>query len=235
MNIKKVEKQAKKITQMLENIKDEGHVSRIEKDLLLSYIRDLYEKVLNVEEDNKHHSNKSAPVVERSKYENPTPPAPPKPVEIAEVVRQEISENISIPEPTIQREPIVIAEPKVESAPPVVQVPEPIVDDSPSAPTELLELFNAAVTTELSDRLSRSPINDLTKSMGINEKIFTVKELFGGDSALFSNTMSELDKLNSLEQARDYLVKNVAVQEDWANDVKIKKAATFIKLISRRY
>lgn len=235
MNIKKVEKQARKISQLLENIKEEGHVSKIEKDLLLSYIRDMYEKVLDVAEDKKNSSSKNeVSYNEPSRYERQSAPMTTPAVEMAEVVRQEISETNSISTPIAESIPDVVVEaPKVEE----ITIPEPveIVDDSLSVPAELLALFNEADTKELSDKLSKSPIADLTKSMGINEKIFTIKELFGGDSALFSTTMSELDKLTSLEQAQDYLVKSVAVSEDWGNDSKIKKAANFVKLISRRY
>jgi len=71
--------------------------------------------------------------------------------------------------------------------------------------------------------------------MGINERIFTVQELFGGDSDLFNRSMETMDKYTSLEQARDYLVENVAVEQNWADEKKIKKATNFIKLISRRY
>ena len=88
--------------------------------------------------------------------------------------------------------------------------------------------------SELSDRLSRTPIDDLTRCMGINEKIFTMNELFGGDSSLFNNTMSDLNKLDSLDQAKDYLVEKVALEQGWADPGKIKKADKFIKLISRK-
>jgi len=47
--------------------------------------------------------------------------------------------------------------------------------------------------------------------------------------------MASLNKLDSLEQARDYLVTNVAIDQNWASKDKIKKVANFVKLISRRY
>ncbi len=232
MNIKKVEKSIKKINQLLENIKEENAVSSIERDLLLSYIRDLYEKVLNADGSNP----KPAAVKKPTKFyqeniEISTPVSRP-PVEIADVVRQEIIETAQ-PTRTVQDQPTPVVENKVqvETLPPVVEE----APQTPEAPQELLDLFASESGNEISDKLGRSPIADLTKSMGINERIFTVNELFGGDTSLFNTTMSAIDKLTSLEQARDYLVTNVAIDQNWASEGKIKKVANFVKLISRRY
>jgi len=242
MNFKKVEKAAKKINQLLANLKEEENVSRIEKDLLLSYIRDLYEKVSITDQDTETTKVKteSKKQVEAPLYTPPTP-QPPTPIEIAEVVKQEITENTpvntspsrsvshmtpateySAPEPTV-----TVME--TESATPAA------TRSTPQAPQELLAIFETASTNELSDKLGRSPIADLTKCMGINERIFTVNELFGGNSNLFNTTMKEIDGMSSLEQARDYLVTNVAIDQNWGSEAKLKKAANFVKLISRRY
>jgi hypothetical protein len=228
MNFKKVEKAAKKINHLLDNMKDEEQVSKIEKDLLLSYIRDLYEKVIYSEESSKKSTPKSTVDKKVTKSHIPEPVKEVKShapqVEIADVVRQEIKETVYQSDSTPVKK--TVEAPLVE---------EPTAPSFNNAPQELLELFEAGSVNEISDKLSRSPISDLTKSMGINERIFTVNELFGGDSGLFNTTMQELDKLSSLEQARDYLVTNVAVDQNWSSESKIKKAATFVKLIGRRY
>ncbi|MFT4532682.1 MAG: hypothetical protein ACJA1A_000621 [Saprospiraceae bacterium] len=241
MNFKKVEKATKKINQLLDNMKDEEHVNKIEKDLLLSYIRDLYEKVIYTEESSKKTTTKSSSHKEMTKNQiadsavkvvAPTPP--PSAVEIADVVRQEIKEN------TYQHEtPLAVkhAETHAFSQNDIIHTSkeETASPSNNNAPVELLELFEAVAVSELSDKLSRSPISNLSKCMGINERIFTVNELFGGDTGLFNSTMQELDKFNSLEQARDYLVNNVAVAQNWGEESKLKKTANFVKLISRRY
>ncbi len=240
MNFKKVEKAAKKINQLLDNMRDEEQVSKIEKDLLLSYIRDLYEKATQTKESSKKENAYRAPKsdVAQSPISNPvaeikapTPPA----VEIADVVRQEIQEITNQPVPTpIQKQVEPSSSIQNNTPAEVIQVEELDLPKT-SAPQELLELFEKGSVAELSDKLSQSPISDLTKCMGINERIFTVNELFSGDTGLFNSTMQELDKLNSLEQARDYLVNDIAVRLNWGDGSKIKKTANFVKLISRRY
>lgn len=235
MNIKKVEKSVRKISQLVENIKEEGTVSRIEKDLLMSYVRDLYDKISDTES--------SYEEMEKKKPEEITVPTPPphkveeprRSVDMSDLVRQELEQPIaasgSISQSTSQ--PTHQKSATYENT--AVQIETEVPKPKNTGPAEILALFDQEAVSELSDKLSRSPIADLTKCMGINERIFTVNELFGGDSSLFNSAMKTLDGFQSLEQARDYLVDHVAVKHNWSNESRLKKAATFVKLISRRY
>lgn len=234
MNIKKIEKQLKKINQLFDTIKEDGTVSAIERDLMLSYVRGLYEKIV-IPQTNSSDDNSPSNVSKSKKVE-----AAHKVVEIvaptnniADVVMQEVVEAdqfVSNPTPVMPAE--TLAAPSVHNEVAAQEIIEP---PKPQIPEELKELFELGSGNELSDKLSRAPITDLTKCMGINEKIFTVQELFGGDSALFTKAMEVMDGFSSLGQARDYLVENVAADQKWGDKGKIKKASNFIKLISRRY
>jgi len=246
MNFKKVEKAVKKINQLLENMRDEEQVSKIEKDLLLSYIRDLYEKATYTEEEvsKKTDSNTKQEIVKENiskPVEQAKSPTPAPVVEIADVVRQEIQDNtVSAAAPTPVQStvetPSYVQNERSQAEIEAAAKKEILgLGQKKSLPQELEELFEKGSISELSDKLSQSPISDLTKCMGINERIFTVNELFAGDTGLFNTTMQELDKFTSLEQARDYLVDHVAVKQDWSDASKIKKATNFVKLISRRY
>ena len=223
MNIKKIDKQLKKINQLFENIKEDGIISPIERDLMLSYVRNLYEKMLESDQSPSEKAPKTGFIKSTPAVEEEIVPEP-KMNPIADAVLQEVSEDNPRIEPKQEFTPPVVEEEKTPPPSPKIEIPE-----------ELSQLFTLESTKELSDKLSRSPIADLTKSMGINEKIFTVQELFGGDSTLFTQTMESLDKMTSLDQAKDYLVENVAIKQNWTAEGKLKKAAHFIKLISRRY
>jgi hypothetical protein len=233
MNIKKIEKQLKKINQLFESIKDDNAVSSIEKDLMLSYVRGLYEKMLEPLDDNVKSINTEKSKKSKEKKEFLKVDAEPQQDNIANVVLQEVVEA-DYSTPRIDSN----SQPHASQAMPIYQ--ESVVTEVPSQPKveipqDLIDLFKFETINELSDKLSRAPINDLTKCMGINEKIFTVQELFGGDSTLFTKAMESMDKFTSLEQARDYLVEHVAVTQNWSAEGNLKKAANFIKLISRRY
>jgi len=236
MNIKKIEKQLKKINQLFDNIKEDGTVSAIERDLMLSYIRGLYEKIVMTEnnsstDSSSPHEKKIDPVIEIPKVEEVKSPVK----NVADVVMKEVVEaDQRAAQHTSSSQSQVEVNNEVASQPESA-ISEVVEESNPEAPQEILDLFEFESVSELSDKLSRSPISDLSNAMGINEKYFTVQELFGGDSALFTKSMEALDKLTSLEQARDYLVEHVAVDQKWSEKGKLKKAIHFIKLISRRY
>ena len=80
-----------------------------------------------------------------------------------------------------------------------------------------------------------SSVKNLTKAFSINERIFTVKELFGGDKNDFENTISDLDKLGSLDEAKSYIMDNVANKYGWDEKKMIKKVRQFAVTVKRRY
>ncbi|HMT54541.1 MAG TPA: hypothetical protein PKC06_14900, partial [Saprospiraceae bacterium] len=97
------------------------------------------------------------------------------------------------------------------------------------------ELFAEERISDLSDKLSLSPIKDLTKSMGINEKIFTQQELFGNNQQQFITTLEKLNNCQNFTEAKQYLLENVINDFGWTSEGKVKKAATFIKLVKRKF
>jgi len=251
MNLKKAKTLLRKIDVLMTTIAEDDQVSRLEKDLLLSYVKNLYDSLLQESEIVSYPS----PVTKETKSQVTAPPsytaplhkAPELPkiestkVEIPAVneispekkVAEPIKEEAPVPEPKVEAKPIV--EEKIDSpAPsPIIKKVEKI--NSPVMNSTMAAIFNIEETHDLSGKLSARPIADLRKSMGLNEKIFTVKELFGNENDVFTKTMDTLNGFNSFEEAKSYLALNVAEKYDWASDGKIKKAQTFIKLVKRRY
>ena len=100
----------------------------------------------------------------------------------------------------------VIAEVKI---PEPAEVPDKIpVVLSPNSDDAAAEIFTDERITDLSDKLSLSAIADLTKSMGINE---------------------------SFDDAKLYLTDHVMYKYGWTAENKVKKAATFVRHIKRKY
>ncbi|RMF20426.1 MAG: hypothetical protein D6765_16895, partial [Bacteroidetes bacterium] len=102
-------------------------------------------------------------------------------------------------------------------------------------PAEAEALFEIPPAKELSEKLSMAPIRDLRKAMGLNEKIFTINELFGGDKELYENAILMLNELDNFEQAKAYLLENMVLKFGWTTKDKKKKARNFINLVRRRY
>ena len=100
---------------------------------------------------------------------------------------------------------------------------------------EMDEIFSFSTARELSEKLSALPISDIKKAMGLNERIVTVNELFGGDQSSFDTALTALNQLRSYEEAKDYLIRNVAGRYQWSSKDRKAKAKEFAKLVKRRF
>jgi hypothetical protein len=82
---------------------------------------------------------------------------------------------------------------------------------------------------DMSAKLQNKPIGDLAKAIGINDKFLFVKELFSGDSARYSETVSHLNSFSDLNDAIIYLQDNF----EWSESNEY--AAKFIDLVRRKF
>ena len=81
---------------------------------------------------------------------------------------------------------------------------------------------------DVSSMLQNKPITDLAKSIGINDKFFFIKELFGGDSELYGKTIKTLNGFTDINDALIYIGNNFA----W--DENSEAVARFVDLIRRK-
>ena len=120
------------------------------------------------------------------------------------------------------------------------QEPEPVsevveIKSEPIQTERYKELFTFKKVEDLSEQLDSTPISSIQKAMGLNERILTQNELFGGDKNSFDNALQRLNSLDRFEDARNYLSEELIPQYDWMDEKRIKKAQWFIKLIKRKY
>jgi hypothetical protein len=69
--------------------------------------------------------------------------------------------------------------------------------------------------------------------INLNDKLVFVKDLFNGYSLAYQEAIDTLNKLGSLEEAKNYLNENYAQLNDWA--AHEATSARFYELVSRRY
>lgn len=98
-----------------------------------------------------------------------------------------------------------------------------------------IDLWKPVEIKELSHKLSFAPIKNIMKSISINERIFTQKELFGGDFDLFQSTLAKLEEMSSFDEAIAYLAEHVASKHNWEDPKKLKKAKNFVNIVQRRF
>jgi len=285
MEIALIDKKLKKIITVFDAFKADNRISQLEKDLLLGYLRDIYELVL----DNHDTENEQA----ESKEIKRTSPKFKTSEELKTAFIPEVSQNIDVqssitasiankevidiievpvpkpevvqkivdlglpsiiettsPEPqasgtfTTQStppqssftfEPTQITKVDPPSSIPPVELTTPISVSHASGNEILSKLFIINKGSDISEKLAMSPIADIGKSMGLNERMFTITELFSGDSHLFNKTIEDLNRFSSFEEAKSYLTIHLATHQKWDQESKWEKAHTFVKLVRRRY
>lgn len=216
---------------------DEKNISAIERDLMLSYTRQLYEAF-----SDSTPSVLAAPKVAQAVVQ-PPPPAP-RPVPPPPVVEQPRI-VYEAPKPPVVEPPRVVEyqQPRVAPSPPpappplppapVLERPRPIVQTQVSS--EVQALFEENSGKELSDKLSGMPIADLSKAFGLNDRLLNQNELFGGSKTYFDEAIKDLNSAYGFDSAKNLLV-DMAQRHNWtATEDRKKQAKSFIKLVRRRF
>jgi hypothetical protein len=221
--------------------KDPENIMRIDVDIMLSYVRDLYDAVLseaaNPAPAPRREAAPPAPPTPPPAPAAPTPvaaaPAPPPPVVVAEPAPPPEEKPAPAPPP-----PPVVSEAIKASEPlPIVKPPQPAAPapSFPAAPPDADALFEYKQAVELSDKLSELPIPDLRKAIGLNDKLLLTRELFGEDNAVFDKAIETLNGFTSMDQAKAYLLDHCVMRYRWTEKKRLEIAKKFIKLVRRRY
>ncbi len=269
MYLEKSHRLLRKIQALLENLRDQGTMSALERDLLLSYLRDIYAEIQDSAGNNPVITRSNGPQVHQhaisphskesgtasvtiqeqpveqtdrqgenvmNQMKEPLPKSEPEPVPSKldfdrEAAQSAIADKVMEKPTAVQEDPVAEPAQTPMTATPVVQTE---TGRKVPVPT-LISLFEIRADAELSEKLQSQPLERIESGLGINERILTVNELFGGDHELFRQTVAHLNALEDFGSARDYLLDNIAVRFHWADDNRKAKAQQFIRLVSRKY
>ena len=245
MDLNKTKSILKKINRLNDLISELGEANDTEKDLIKAYVVDLYGAVISEESEDLEEQEMLKKIKKQKKLEKKLKKRKLKSIALNNDTEEEI-ESSKPSSKKVKAEPLksrpVLEEDTLEPTAynevktPLKSAPVKVVAKAqPAVSSALSELFEINTGEDLSDKLSQTPVTDLTKVMGINEKILTVNELFGGDSKEMNNILVALNGLNSYDEAKSVLMRSVATKYDWADSNKVNKARNFIKLIQRRY
>ncbi|MCB0533016.1 MAG: hypothetical protein H6574_04760 [Lewinellaceae bacterium] len=211
--------------------KDPENIVRLDIDIMLAYVRDLYDALLS-DAGNTESMSKPASVKEPVN-EPPAPVAAQPPVS----AKPAAAEPEDKPAPAPPPPPVVVEPVKSEEPLPTVTPKAPTSSpiSFPAIPPEAEALFEHKEATELSEKLSNQPIPDLLKAIGLNDKLLLTRELFGDDSKAFENSIGILNGFDSMDQARKYLLEHCVMRYRWTDKKRLETAKKFVKLVRRRY
>lgn len=207
--------------------KDRG-ISTLERDTILDYLRKLYDHYHEQQPSKTKAPAKpatSAPIARVAPKPAPAPKPTPPPPAPAPPPPKPVVEAKPVPRPAPQPQ----APRPTPTPPPATNIPSRA---SGPIPAKVRALFEDKGSNELSDKLARTPIADLTKALSIVDRALYANELFDGNQELMNNFLTDCNRHASFDQAQESLVE-LAMNHDWAE--KAKTATNFIKLVRRRY
>ena len=199
-------------------------VSPLERDLMLSYLRQFYETIALSQSQAKAPLNEVQPVLEVPPLKEEQP--------IREV--QSLNEE--------KRETGLLGRERgVANFEPEKKVPEPVVlpvtpqPVEPLSDKELAHLFIWQEPSNLAERLASQAITNLSFStFSMNERLLYTNDLFGKNSAEMEEAVKMLNNFTHFDQAKEFLL-NIGRQHDWLKEERKDAAKSFINTVRRRF
>jgi hypothetical protein len=86
---------------------------------------------------------------------------------------------------------------------------------------------------EVGHRLTDSPIRDLKKAIGINDRYTFINELFRGDEVMYERSIKTINNFKILAEAEYWIQRELKVKIGW--DESSSTVAHFDQLVRRRF
>lgn len=156
---------------------------------------------------------------------------------------EEIKKNAAaIQKISVQSKPQLLFDAFVDDLPPTLQLHDTQKPVEP-APKEIndtvkdeLDSLNdrlKVVKTELSDILTDSPIKDLKKAIGINDRFLFINELFRGDEAMYERSIKTINSFSIYPEAEYWIRRELKTKLGWSDQQEVVRQ--FDQLIRRRF
>lgn len=87
--------------------------------------------------------------------------------------------------------------------------------------------------TEVAHKLQDSPVKDLRRAIGINDRFVFLKELFNGDEVMYERSIKTINNFQILQEAEFWINRELKLRLGW-NDNK-EAVQHFYQLVRRRF
>ena len=98
------------------------------------------------------------------------------------------------------------------------------------------ESLNDILKVEIKDfasALNESPLRDLKKAIGINDRFVFINELFRGDEAMYERSIKTINNFRIMQEAEYWMIRELKVKLAWDDNKDITKH--FYQLVRRRF
>lgn len=89
------------------------------------------------------------------------------------------------------------------------------------------------VKIELSQSLTTSPIKDLKKAIGVNDRFLFINELFRGDEAMYERSIKTIQNFSIYAEAEFWIRRELKVKIGWVDSDPVVKQ--FDQLVKRKF
>ncbi len=150
---------------------------------------------------------------------------------------EEIKRNAQVKnQMSVNAKPVLMFDP-IEDVPTLThQVPaketQKNINESTAKPESLNEKLKQS-KIELSDMLTDTPLKDLKKAIGVNDRFLFINELFRGDEAMYERSIKTINNFSIYPEAQYWIERELKVKIGWSeSDAMVKQ---FDQLVKRRF
>lgn len=86
---------------------------------------------------------------------------------------------------------------------------------------------------ELGDTLTRDPVRDLKKAIGVNDRFVFVNELFRGDEVMYERSIKTINSFHILQEAEFWMERELKLKLAWDESKDVVRH--FCQLVRRRF
>ncbi len=88
-------------------------------------------------------------------------------------------------------------------------------------------------SVEVAEVLTREPVRDLKKAIGVNDRFVFVNELFRGDEVMYERSIKTINSFNVLQEAEFWMERELKLKLGW--DDSKETVRHFLQLVRRRF
>jgi len=128
--------------------------------------------------------------------------------------------------PTLIHQQAYKAEPKKEDA--TREINESAANNQASLNEKLKQS-----KIDLGDTLTETPVRDLRKAIGVNDRYLFINELFRGDEVAYERSIKTINSFSIFAEAEYWIQRELKVKNGW--DAGNEMVAQFYQLVKRRF
>ena len=130
---------------------------------------------------------------------------------VEEVVEEEVqAEEDDLPFFDVPEEPVVTAAPKIE------QAPAPKAEDTPAEKVAVIDIMTQKHRWRTA--IPGAPVKDVRGAIALMDRVLFINTLFGTDPMAFQETLNQINQMQTLDQAVEYLA---SAHPEWDFDSDI--------------